>query len=229
MKKNKRRLILQTIREHVANNKKEYVIVSILFVIGIFLGVFFINNVGQEPKTLITEYLNQFIQKLKSIEDLNLIELLKTSIGQNIMLAIGLWFFGTTIIGIPVVFGIVAYRGFCLGYTIAACISIMGISKGIIFVLILLLLQNLLVIPAILALAVSGIKLYKSIMRDKTKENVKVEMLRHTVFSLIMLMILIISSVIEIFVSTNILKLWIVNPFLDNFYKDTFLYSIGVK
>lgn len=209
MKKNKRRLILQTIKEHVANNKKEYVIVSILFVIGIFLGVFFINNVGQEPKTLITEYLNQFIEKLKTTEDLNLIELLKTSIGQNIMLAIGLWFFGTTIIGIPVVFGIVAYRGFCLGYTIAACISIMGISKGIIFVLILLLLQNLLVIPAILALAVSGIKLYKSIMRDKTKENVKVEMLRHTVFSLIMLMILIISSVIEIFVSTNILKLCI--------------------
>ncbi len=209
MKKNKRRLILQTIKEHVANNKKEYVIVSILFVIGIFLGVFFINNVGQEPKTLITEYLNQFIGKLKTTEDLNLIELLKTSIGQNIMLAIGLWFFGTTIIGIPAVFGIVAYRGFCLGYTIAACISIMGISKGIIFVLILLLLQNLLVIPAILALAVSGIKLYKSIMRDKTKENVKIEMLRHTVFSLIMLMVLIVSSVIEIFVSTNILKLCI--------------------
>lgn len=209
MKKNKRRLILQTIKEHIANNKKEYVIVSILFVIGIFLGVFFINNVGQEPKTLITEYLNQFIEKLKSTENLDLIELLKTSIGQNIMLAIGLWFFGTTIIGIPVVFGIVAYRGFCLGYTIAACISIMGISKGIIFVLILLLLQNLLVIPAILALSVSGIKLYKSIMRDKTKENVKVEMLRHTVFSLIMLMVLIISSVIEIFVSTNILKLCI--------------------
>ena len=209
MKKNKRRLILQTIKEHVANNKKEYVIVSILFVIGIFLGVFFINNVGQEPKTLITEYLNQFIEKLKTTEDLNLIELLKTSIGQNIMLAIGLWFFGTTIIGIPAVFGIVAYRGFCLGYTIAACISIMGISKGIIFVLILLLLQNLLVIPAILALAVSGIKLYKSIMRDKTKENVKIEMLRHTMFSLIMLMVLIVSSVIEIFVSTNILKLCI--------------------
>lgn len=209
MRKNKRKVILQTIKEHVVNNKKEYVIVSILFVIGIFLGVFFINNVGQEPKTLITEYLNQFIEKLKSTEDLNLVELLKTSIGQNIILAISLWFFGTTIIGIPVVFGIVAYRGFCLGYTIAACISIMGISKGIIFVLILLLLQNLLVIPAILALSVSGIKLYKSIMKDKTKENVKLEMLRHTVFSLIMLIVLIVSSVIEIFVSTNILKLCI--------------------
>lgn len=209
MKKNKRKVILQTIKEHVANNKKEYVIVSILFVIGIFLGVFFINNVGQEPKTLITEYLNQYIEKLKSTENLNLMELLKTSIGQNIILAVSLWFFGTTIIGIPVVFGIVAYRGFCLGYTIAACISIMGISKGIIFVLLLLLLQNLFLIPAILALSVSGIKLYKSIIKDKTKENVKLEMVRHTVFSLIMLMVLILSSVIEIFVSTNILKLCI--------------------
>lgn len=209
MKKNKRKVFIQTIKEHILNNKKEYIVVSILFVIGIFLGVFFINNVSQEPRTQITEYLNQFIEQLKNTENLNTIELLKTSIGQNIMLAISLWFFGTTIIGIPVVFGIVAYRGFCLGYTIAACISIMGIQKGILFVLILLLLQNLLVIPAILALAVSGIKLYQSITKDKRKENVKLEMVRHTVFSLIMLIVLIISSVIEIFVSTNILKLCI--------------------
>ena len=211
MKKNKRRIFIQTIKEHVLNNKKEYIIVSILFVIGIFLGVFFINNVGQEPRTQITEYVNQFVEQLKNTESLNTVELLKTSIGQNIILAISLWFFGTTIIGIPVVFGIVAYRGFCLGYTIAACISIMGIQKGILFVLILLLLQNLLIIPAILALAVSGIKLYQSITKDKRKENVKLEMVRHTVFSLIMLIVLILSSVIEIAVSTNVLKLYIKN------------------
>ena len=209
MKKNKRRIFIQTIKEHVLNNKKEYIIVSILFVIGIFLGVFFINNVGQEPRTQITEYVNQFVEQLKNTESLNTVELLKTSIGQNIILAISLWFFGTTIIGIPVVFGIVAYRGFCLGYTIAACISIMGIQKGILFVLILLLLQNLLIIPAILALSVSGIKLYQSITKDKRKENVKLEMVRHTVFSLIMLIVLILSSVIEIFISTNVLKLCI--------------------
>ena len=63
MKKNKRRIFIQTIKEHVLNNKKEYIIVSILFVIGIFLGVFFINNVGQEPRTQITEYVNQFVEQ----------------------------------------------------------------------------------------------------------------------------------------------------------------------
>lgn len=209
MNKNKKRVFIQTIKEHILNNKKEYIIVSILFVIGIFLGVFFINNVNEEPKIQITEYLNQFIEQLKNTETLNNIDLLKTSIGQNIILAICLWFFGTTIIGIPIVFGIVVYRGFCLGYTIAAVIYVMGISKGVLFVFILLLLQNLLIIPAILALAVSGIKLYKSITKDNRKENVKLEVVRHTVFSLIMLGILILSSVIEIFVSTNILKLCI--------------------
>lgn len=209
MKKNKRKIFIQTIKEHVLNNKKEYIIVSILFVIGIFLGVFFINNVSQEPKTQITEYLSQFIEQLKNTESLNTVELLKTSIGQNIILAVSLWFFGTTIIGIPVVFGIVVYRGFCLGYTISACIGVMGIQKGIISILIMLLLQNLLIIPAILALAVSGIKLYQSIIKDKRKENVKLEMARHTIFSLIMLMVLIVSSVIEILVSTNGFMLYI--------------------
>lgn len=209
MKKNKRKMFLQTIKEHILNNKKEYIIVSILFIIGIFLGVLFINNVEQDPRTQITEYANEFIEQLKNTDTLDTPQLLKTSIGQNIILAISLWFFGTTIIGIPIVFGIVIYRGFCLGYTIAAFISIMGIPKGILFVLILLLLQNLFIIPAILALAVSGIKLYKSIIKDKRKENIKLEMLRHTVFSLIMLIVLILSSVIEIFISTNMLKICI--------------------
>jgi stage II sporulation protein M len=209
MEKNKRIKILEIIKEHVRNNKKEYIIVSLLFIIGIFLGVLFINNVQESQKLEITAYLNTFIEKMKNIDNLNYVELLKNSMVQNILLAIVLWFFGTTVIGIPVVFGIVMYRGFCLGYTIAVCITIMGFPQGVFFVLILLLLQNILFIPAILALAVSGFKLYKSIIKDINKENIKIEVVRHTIFSFIMLIVLLISSVIEIFVSTNILKILI--------------------
>ena len=204
MREKKQLRLLKIIKEHVINNKKEYVIIFLIFVIGIFSGVFFINHLQETPKTEITNYLNQFIEKFKGLESINNIELLKNSIMQNIGLAIVIWFFGTTVIGIPIVFAIILYRGFCLGYTISLCITIMGLGKGISFVLVTLLLQNILLIPAILALAVSGIKLYKSIMKDKTKENVKIEILRHTVFSTIMLIILVIASVIEIFICTNI-------------------------
>ncbi len=207
MREKKQLRVLKIIKEHVINNKKEYVIIFLIFVIGIFSGVFFINHLQETPKTEITDYLNQFIEKFKGLESINSVELLKNSIIQNIGLAIIIWFFGTTVIGIPIVFAIILYRGFCLGYTISLCITIMGLGKGISFVLVSLLLQNILLIPAILALAVSGIKLYKSIVKDKTKENVKIEILRHTVFSIIMLVVLVIASVIEIFISTNILKL----------------------
>lgn len=206
MKKNKRIKILDIIKEHVMNNKKEYVIVSLLFMVGIFLGVFFVNNIEDAQRLEITTYFNSFLEKLRNTESLDYMKLLNGSIGQNILLAIVLWFFGTTVIGIPVVFGIVLYRGFCLGYTIAVCITIMGLPQGVLFVLILLFLQNILFIPAILALAVSGFKLYKSIIKDRNKENIKIEVIRHTIFSFIMLLILVVSSIIEILLSTNMAK-----------------------
>ena len=111
--------------------------------------------------------------------------------------------------GLPIVFGIVLYRGFALGYTISTFVSTIGFSKGLLFILISILLQNMIFIPVILALGVSGFKLYKSIIKDKRKENIKLEMIRHTMFCSIMLLLLIVSSFIESFISTNILKIFI--------------------
>lgn len=69
-----------------------------------------------------------------------------------------------------------------------------------------LLLQNLIFVPSLIAIGVSGFKLYKSIVKNRKKENIKIEILRHTIFSIIMVLGLCISGGIEIFVSTNILK-----------------------
>ena len=117
----------------------------------------FINNSQETQRGEITSYLNNFIDKLKNTEKLESAEILKNTIIENIILAITLWFFGTTVIGIPVVFGIILYRGFCLGYSIASIILTIGVGKGIIFVLISLLLQNIIFIPAIIAIGVSRI------------------------------------------------------------------------
>ena len=166
----------------------------------------FINSTQDTQISEITSYFNTFIDKLKNTEKIDNMLLFRTTLKENIMLALTLWFFGTTVIGIPIVFGIVLYRGFCLGYTISAIITILGLPKGISFVLLSLVLQDIILIPAIIAIAVSGFKLYKSIVKNRDRENIKVEILRHTIFSLIMLGLLCISAIVETFISTNLLK-----------------------
>ena len=158
MRKKKNEIFI-TIKDNILNNAKSYIIVVIIFAVGIFLGVMFINNSQETQRGEITSYLNNFIDKLKNTEKLENVEILKTTIIENIILAITLWFFGTTVIGIPVVFGIILYRGFCLGYSISAIILTVGIGKGIIFVLTALLLQNIIFIPTIIAIGVSRIQI----------------------------------------------------------------------
>ena len=70
-----------------------------------------------------------------------------------------------------------------------------------------LLLQNIIVIPVMLAMCVSCFKMYKSIVKDKRRENVKTEIMRHTIFCLVMFILLILSSTIEVLISDNITKM----------------------
>jgi stage II sporulation protein M len=79
--------------------------------------------------------------------------------------------------------------------------------KGILFSISTLLLQNIIYIPSLLALGVSGIKVYKSIMKDKRRENIKLELIRHTVFSTFITILLVLSSLVEAYVSSNIFSM----------------------
>lgn len=194
------------ILNNIYSNLRYYIIVMIILIIGIACGVIFINNVNEEQKVEISKYINDFISSLKNNYEINKAELLKNSLTENFKLVLGMWFIGSTVIGLPIVLGIVLYRGFCMGYTISSAIAILGVQKGMIFALSSILLQNIIIIPALLVLAVSGIKLYKSIMKDKRRENIKLEIIRHTLVSIIGLLLLFLASLIETYISTGILN-----------------------
>lgn len=179
MKKQKSpRKIRDTILTHIKNNSKDYIILLLVFIIGVVLGVMFINNISNEQKQEITEYITSFTNALKEDKVIDKAGLLKSSIAKNTSLAICLWLIGGAVILIPVIYGIVIFRGFCLGYTVSAAIGVLGTAKGIFFCIASFLLQNVIAIPAILALAMSGIRLYRAIIKNKKKENMKIEILR---------------------------------------------------
>ncbi len=195
------------ILEYTKNYSKQYILVILIFVIGVFIGVMFINNCSEEKETAITTYITEFIEKFKSIENVDKGSLVVTSIKSNLFLAIIIWLAGTTIIGMPVVLGLILFRGFCLGYTISAITYTIGVGKGIVFCLLTLFLQNLLFIPALLTMGVSSIKLYKAIVNDRRKENIKIEIIRHTIISFLLLGVLILSSLVENEISILLLQI----------------------
>lgn len=206
--KKKSRLV-SSILQHIKDNIKAYFLVAIVLLIGIVLGVSFVNNLQENQSQEVQSYIQQFVETLKNGTNIDTGKLLSNSLQNNLILAIVMWFAGSTVIGIPIVLGIVGYRGFCLGYTVSSLIATLGTGKGSIFFITSMLLQNLILIPCILALAVSGIKLYKSILKDKRKENIKGEIIRHTLFSVMMLIFLVIASFLEAYVSSNLFTLCI--------------------
>lgn len=154
-RKKKQFKLKNVILDNIYHNLKSYIIVTVIFLIGIVAGVIFINHINDGQKTEISEYINEFITSLKNDYAVNTGELLKGSLIENFKLVLAMWFIGSTVIGIPIVLCIVLYRGFCIGYTISSIITVLGTQKGVIFSLASILLQNIIVIPVLLALAVS--------------------------------------------------------------------------
>ena len=191
---------------YIRNNFKEYILTALLFLIGIFIGVMIINNCEETELSEISEYILNFIEKFKELESLNRLELIINSAKNNVILALILWLAGTTIVGIPIVLIVLFFRGLCLGYTLSMITYTLGTIKGISFCLASIVLQNILFIPAILTLGVSSIKLYKSILKDRQRENIKIEIIRHTIISILMSIILILSAIIENVISLAILQ-----------------------
>lgn len=199
----KKNEILLAIKENILNNTKSYFIVIIIFTVGIFLGVMFINQT--ENKSEIEKYINTYVDETKTLQNGDYIGELQRDIKNNIILVLLLWFAGTTIIGLPIVFAIILFRGFCLGYTIASCVYVLGKMKGIVFIIITIFLQNIIFIPALMVLGVSSIKLYTSIIKDRRRENIKLSILKHSIISFIIMVILILTSILKIEISYRLI------------------------
>lgn len=195
--KKKKNKVKDILLQHIKTNKKEYLLSLILFFAGVMIGVLFINNTSQNSGEEIKGYITGFIDLFKENYNIDKFSLFKQSILENLGLGILLWFVGGAIIGMPIVCGILIFRGFSLGYSIASVIATLGTGKGLLFGVITIGLKNIIFIPCILALSVSGFKLSKSILKDKRKENIKFEIYRHSFFSILITFFLIISSIVE--------------------------------
>ena len=197
----------EIIINNILKNKRKYILLLLIFIIGIVLGVFFINNSDENQKKEINEYIMNFVTTLKENNSIDKKELVKASLKGNIVMGIALWFIGSTVIGLPLIYFFVLYKGLCIGYTMSSAILTLSTGKGILFCISSILLHNIIMIPAILMIAASGTNLCQAIIKNRTKENIKLEIIKHSIISFIGIIFFMLSSVVEVYISTNFLML----------------------
>lgn len=194
------------ILEHINNNLKEYFITVLIILIGIIIGIMKINNTDIQNQSQISDNINEIVENVKNNE-IDKIEILKKSINKNLVMGILLWFLGLAIIGIPIIYGIILYKGFCIGFTMSAIIAVIGKGKGIVLAVTSLVIHNIILLISMAMIAISGLNVYKSIKKEKNRENIKLIILKHSIFSIIPMIGLIIASFTETYISTQLLQI----------------------
>ena len=110
---------------YIQKNLREYVIASIVFIIGILVGIVLINNIDDSQNEEISSYIKASVSNLKDNNTIDKWQILKKSIKQDVIIVTLLWIMGSTVIGLLLVYIIVCFKGFCLGYTISAIIYVL--------------------------------------------------------------------------------------------------------
>lgn len=199
----------QNLIEYLRTNVVSYFFITLIFVIGVAAGAFAVKTLPEAQKTELVSYLDVFFQVLMKENDssLQLGTVLTNVMYHNIKTIALMWLLGFTIVGIPFVLFIIFTRGFIIGFSVGFMIN-EYVYKGLAFALTAVLPHNFLAVPAILGTGVSAtcFSLMLVQRKIKTKSSLWSESIGYTLFCLVMLIIIIIASLFEVYISPMFMK-----------------------
>lgn len=197
-------MIKEFILDQISKQKKLYIKISIVFFIGLFVGVFCINNIEIHLIEKLKLYFNNFGDAVEKIENAQIASLFINSFFSKFKFIGLIFILACTIIGSGFIYALILYKGFSLGYVISAILRVYGLKKGIVFALSTMLIQNIIYIPCIIFFAVYSINFSKMIKNRCV--NIKVLLFKYFIVFFIILVISTIASTAELIISYNILK-----------------------
>lgn len=195
MKKNK---IKQTIK-----NKSLFRLL-ILTTISIIFGLIYTAIISKTDKEFINKSLNSFFSNL---DKLNYINAFKNCILSNYLLVTIIWLLGMSIIGIPLILLMLVLKSFILGFTISSILYFYKF-KGIVICIfyIIPLILNLFVTLYLSYYSINFSKNLIGVLFFKKSLGLKIMVKKYLKILLISSIIILISSIIEIFVIPSILN-----------------------
>lgn len=192
----------------LAEQKKIYIFLIIVMLIGLILGIIYAVILNKSDHAIVTTSLDSFFTSIKN-NDIDYKSALINSLIGNISFVTFIFLLGISIIGIPLIIFSLASSAFIFGFSLSSIIytyHFNGILKAITYLfphqLITLLMSLFLGFYALYF----GIKLFKYLFRG-IDINLRSSMKRYLQVYITVLLIFILCSFIEVFLSPALIKL----------------------
>ena len=188
-------------------NWPAYMIVLSVFALGLAGGAFGVQKLRVDQARELSLYLDRFLQQAGMLE-VDSSKALLSVLYNDIMIILAVYLLGLTVIGIPVMLGIVFTRGFVLGFTIGF-LSREKSVQGVILTFVAILPQNIFLIPALLFGGVASLSFALLLARRFYNSKVLIWP-SFVVYSGFMLLVMVLSvgaGLIEVYFTPLLLKL----------------------
>ena len=189
---------------YVKNNKKLFLRLLFFILIGIIVGVIYFNVVLEDvEREEISVFVLNTRTRLKENVGLDYIKLLINSIKKNTSYILLIGILGLFVFGNLLVYIILIFKGVSLGFTISTFLYSFSLSLDFCMLIILCIFQNIIIIPSILLISEKSEKLSKSIKEKRI--NLRDELCKHILIMSILIILSLLVSLIEIYISMNFL------------------------
>lgn len=147
----------RAVHGHVRNLKSLYIFVTVLFLMGMIFGALIVNTLDDKQQEGLHSYLSYFFKGLEQNSIAEQKVAFQHSFGDHLKTLGLMWILGLSVIGIPILLLFVFYKGLVIGFTIGFLVHQHAL-KGLWFASLSIVPQNLIVVPAVLIIAVTGIR-----------------------------------------------------------------------
>lgn len=203
-------LRIKRTKNNIMKQKKLYLFLIGLVIVGIIAGILFWFVINNEDKLLVTKNLNNFFECIKKGNAINYWGSLFNSLVTGLIYIVLIWLLGISIVGLPIILIIITIKSFIVGFSISSIIASYGL-KGILGSFVYTFPHQIIFLLLLILLGFYAssfcFKLFKYLFL-KQSINFKDAMRKYFKILLISLIVVLLTSLYETFIATYFIKLF---------------------
>lgn len=196
-------------KRDIQSHMNIFVFIFVLFIMGMVFGAVIVNSMNFVQKQDLFFYLKQFFEQSINTGGVGKATLWKDSVLYHMKYMLLLFLLGISVIGMPIITVLLFIKGLVVGFSVGFLVNQMG-WYGLLISSASIAPQNVIIIPVYLiagSLAlIFSLTLCKQLFIKRVHQPILQGLVRYSILFGILLLILTISSAIEVFFSNTILE-----------------------